>query len=262
MAVIPANISRSSDALRWELLTETLSRRSLDLLRLQRQLSTGERLIVASEDPADGRLVLALQRSLERTEQYLHNVERGHIFLSGADAVLGDVGDLAIEAQALAQQEISTPSDADTRRAAAEAVGAIIDGVLALANRHHGGRFLFAGLAEETPPFDLVGPAVLYRGSEGEAMTTGAAGQTRTISVSGADAFGAWDAMVDDHGDLDPIIALSTRLESLNGGAGVQTGTIVVSDGTNTTTIDLSLAGTIYDVIHMMEAALPATTSV
>jgi len=93
MAVIPANISRTSDALRWALLTDTIRRHSLDALRMQRQLSSGQRLLAPSDDPAAARLVLALERSLEESAQYLTNLQRGATYLQATDGALAEVAE-------------------------------------------------------------------------------------------------------------------------------------------------------------------------
>jgi len=262
MTVIPADIWRASDTLRWSLLSRTVSQRSLDLLRLQRQLSSGLRLTAPSEDPIAGRLALALKRSLQDNEQYLSNVQRGSAFLQATESALADVVEFVREAESLGEQEVSLPSNGETRMAAADVVGSIIDLVLSVANRRSAGRFLFSGLKDDAAPFELLGPAIRYNGSDGRATTSAGEGQFRDISISGAEAFRAWTGVVDSPADLDAVIAPETLLTSLNGGLGAETQTIIVSDGTTTTTIDLSPARDIADVIQMMEAALPATTSV
>lgn len=57
--------------------------------------------------------------------------------------------------------------------------------------------------------------------------------------------------------DLDPNVTVNTRLVDLNNGAGVARGSILISDGTNSSTIDLSQAETVGDVLDLIEANPP-----
>ena len=262
MAAIPANVTRVSDSLRWSLLSESLTRHSLEQLRMERQISTGERISVASDDPRAGRVVLALQRALEESAQYLDNLRHGRAMLAATDAALADVADYARQAQTLAQQEASLPANSTTREGAALVVSSIIDGLLAVVNRRHAGQFLFGGLGSEAAPFELLGPGVRYNGSDTAATVAVGAGQYRTVSITGAEAFDAWGGLVDGSAELTPLIGRDTLLASLNRGAGVAPGSILVSDGTNSTVVDLSSARDVGDLIDLMNAAPPGTTTV
>lgn len=58
--------------------------------------------------------------------------------------------------------------------------------------------------------------------------------------------------------DLMPAVTDSTRLVDLNGGAGVARGSVQISDGSSSVTIDLSGAETVGDVLDLLEAHPPS----
>lgn len=58
--------------------------------------------------------------------------------------------------------------------------------------------------------------------------------------------------------DLNAAVTLDTRLVDLNAGAGVARGSIFISDGANSSTVDLSGAETVGDVLDLLEANPPS----
>lgn len=262
MAVIPSGLSRVSDALRFQLVNEALTGRQVDLARLEQQIATGIRVRVGSDDPEGSRLVLALNDALRRSEQFLTNISRAADRLAAVDTALASVVDTLLEAQAVGQQESAVPSTAASRQAAADSINALIDNLIRALNRTQGGGSLFAGHADDAAPFELLGGAIRYRGDDGVTTLPTGEGPPQVVSVSGVEAVGAWNGRITGRTDLDALVTEDTLLAALNGGLGAVMGRITVSDGTTETTIDLSLAETVGDVIRLMEAALPATTSV
>ena len=73
-------------------------------------------------------------------------------------------------------------------------------------------------------------------------------------NVSGSDVFGALSAPTSASVDLNPSVTSDTALADLNGGLGVNLGSIKVSDGTSERIIDLSSASTLQDVKQLLEA--------
>ncbi len=76
-------------------------------------------------------------------------------------------------------------------------------------------------------------------------------------NVPGQDLFGAVSSEVQGI-DLDPLLGANTRLSDLRGGLGVAEGSVLISDGTNTSTVSIAGAHTIGDVARLIEASPPA----
>ena len=262
MAVIPASLTRTSDSLRSLLLAESLTGRVTDLTRLQQQLTSAQRVNTPSDDPIAARLILALNESLGRADQYLSNLSLGRTHLQATESAVGEMLDLVREAQSAAEQEAGPQATSVTRDATAEVVASIIDSLIAQANRSQGGTLLFGGQSGVEAPFELVESAVRYNGDDGIVSVTTDDGRYADVSLNGVDSLGAWDARVANGVSLGPTVTADTRLADLRDGEGVAPGSVIISDGTNTTTIDLSGADTVGDVITLMQADLPPTTTV
>jgi len=66
MAILPLQLARVSNLLRANLGTSNINRTQQQLLEVQNQLSTGERLNLPSDDPGDSAIVQQLQKLLEQ----------------------------------------------------------------------------------------------------------------------------------------------------------------------------------------------------
>ena len=76
-------------------------------------------------------------------------------------------------------------------------------------------------------------------------------------NVSGHDAFGALSAEVQGQADLNPVLTLDTRVDDLNGGAGVTPGSFAISDGNSISVIDINGAETVRDIVELIESHPP-----
>ncbi|MEX0585418.1 MAG: hypothetical protein WD176_02150, partial [Pirellulales bacterium] len=81
-------------------------------------------------------------------------------------------------------------------------------------------------------------------------------------NIDGNEDFGALSEEVRGAADLNPIVTANTRLADLRLGQGVVPGSIRISDGTYTSTIDLSGAKTVGDVAALIESKPPGYDAV
>jgi flagellin-like hook-associated protein FlgL len=81
-------------------------------------------------------------------------------------------------------------------------------------------------------------------------------------NVHGNEVFGAISEPIRGTADLTPALSGQTRIADLHGGAGVNLGTIAISDGTYTSRIDLSQAETIGDLVKLIESQPPGWDAV
>lgn len=262
MAVVPINSGRVSSALVSDMVMGNMRRTQRDMLAEQTKLATGHRINVPSEDPFGAALTTSLQSLLERTTQVQENVGSVTSFLSASDSALSDLNDLITQAESLASENVGSTATTETRAAAAQVISAMIDEVVAVGNRQFAGRYLFAGHDTDAPPFEQVGAGVWYRGDAGEILSYVDSERTIASNVNAAEVFGTLSSQVTGVCDLDPRLTVDTLLRDLNGGQGVSNGSIVVSDGTATSVVDLSTADNLQDVIDLIEQNGPAGIAV
>src|SRR5881398_2791742 len=108
MAIIPTTLARVSNTLRMRVTTQTLASTQLQLLQVQNQLSTGQRISAPSEDPGSASIIMQLQKTLESRQAYLDNISTASGQLSQVDTTIGSVTDLLQQAQSLASANVGS----------------------------------------------------------------------------------------------------------------------------------------------------------
>lgn len=132
--------------------TEVMVTRSLDRLstrlqqyeRKQNELSTGKRILAASDDPAGARRASSLRAAMQAREQELRNSNDAIGWLDSADTQLQAATNRLNRVQDLALQGASQSSD-EQRRALAAEIREITGEIAGIANATHLGRPMFGG---------------------------------------------------------------------------------------------------------------------
>lgn len=143
---------------------ERLGSRLQQYERTQVALSSGKRILAASDDPAGARRAASLRGSMQAREQELRNGTDAIGWLDTADSQLQSAVDRLGRARELATRGASDLG-AGERRALAEEVRAITEELVGIANATHVGRPLFGGFG--------AGPAVHQVGGVWTAEGTG-----------------------------------------------------------------------------------------
>lgn len=241
--------TRVSNTLITQLAMRNINSNMRQLLDLQYQLSSGLRLYKTSIDPGGAAVSMAFQNIIERREQATTNIDRSNEFLASTDNALSNLQDLLNQAIDVASSNIGSGSDDTARQNAATVVGSLITQLAQIGNRQYQSRYLFAGRATDTAPFDLSSTQVRFVGDCQSLNTIIDRTDSVQYNVTAEEAFGTLSGCVTSRDDLNPSLTLSTRLSELNGGQGVRLGTIAVSDGATSTQIDLSRCSTVGDVV-------------
>ena len=231
------------------------------LMELQTKMATGKAIIRPSDDPFGAVVALQLQSLLENKAQYQKNVLLARDQLAASDGALGDIGDIIADARSLGLGEIGVTATDETRQAAAIVVDSYLDEILSRGNATFQNRYLFSGTLATTAAFQAVGSDIVFRGNTDGLYTR--ANETGDIgySITADGVFGVDSGRIAGFADLNPTLNADTDLRRLNLGRGVHAGGIIIDDGTNTSTIDLSHARTVGDVIDAINAGTPATTT-
>jgi len=127
-----------------------------------------------------------------------------------------------------------------------------------IGNQLFRGRYLFAGSNTVVQPFVETQAGIVYQGDQRTISSYSDINALFNTNVTGDAAFGGFSQQVQGFSDLNPVLTAATPLSQLNGGKGVNLGSLQVSDGTNSKTIDLSTAKTVGDVVKLLDANPPA----
>src|SRR5205807_924367 len=122
MTILPVSLARVSNLLQADVSTQQITQTQQQLLEVQNELSTGQRLNTPSDDPGDSAIVLQLQKTLDQRDAYSKNLQNAQSQLGEVDSSLGDLGDLLQQAQNIASQNVGSQVTADQRQAAAAVV--------------------------------------------------------------------------------------------------------------------------------------------
>ncbi len=255
--IVPIPSTRVSNSLINQLLTNNIQVNQQNMLQIEDEVGTGQAFQLMSQDPTAAMLGLQLKEQIAQKTQVQSNLTNDQSYLSQTDTELTTVANQLTSIQSTVETAIGTTSTPEDQQAAAQQVQNALQQLVAIGNTQYQGRYLFAGSDSTVQPFQLVGNNIQYNGNSGSLNTYVDTNQLLGTNVDGNSAFGAISAPVQG-ATLSPNVTSSTPLSVLNRGKGVAAGSIEISDGTNTSVVNLSSAKTVGDVVSLIEANPPA----
>ena len=163
---------------------DTLLRRQRDMSDSQAQMTSGKRLIRASDDPAAAAHAERALASATRVEASQRGVQTSQILMTQSEGALSDAGDLLQRARELMIAAGNAIHSDKERLTASNELRSIREQLLVVANRTDGGRgYLFGGQGSSTPPFLDTPTGVQFRGTAGQAVA--ADGERLPLSLDG-----------------------------------------------------------------------------
>ncbi|OYW12397.1 MAG: hypothetical protein B7Z55_18320, partial [Planctomycetales bacterium 12-60-4] len=258
MAVSQIFPGRISNSLGSQRILDAVSQNQNAINLLQTQLATGKKFLLPSEAPTAATQTLVLQKLDERRAAFQQSVQTNQGFLATADQSLAAVSDAISQARGLAQAAAGDQITPQEREGLALEIDGLIRSVIQAGNTQYAGRYLFAGTATDTAPFEqAAGGLVRYKGNTQVISGFADFGLLLETGVDGGNGLAAITDPISS--DLNPALTLDTRLSDLYSGTGVQLSQIRVTldDGTNQVdkVIDLSSAKTIQDIKTRLENA-------
>lgn len=256
-AIYPVGTQRVSDLL---LQTRLLSQFQYDkaqLLKLQDQLSTGYRITAPSQDAPAAARAITLQRVLEQKAQARTNLANTQAFLTAAENALNGAADLISSVQARSLAAVNFTTTDSERQVLKEDVQRVIEQLVHVGNQEFRGRPLFAGSVAAITPFTFDGSDVAYQGNTRHLTSYVDLGFLTETNLTGDQIFGALSPELASAVQGTLALTADTRLADLRGGAGITSGSIRVSDGYTTRTVDITGAVTIGDVARILRANPP-----
>lgn len=171
-----------------------IRRNSASAVRAQEQLASGLRILRPSDDPTGTSKSLSLSRQLSESERYGQVVSLGRVAVDAAASGLEQGSSLIAEARALLINAMNgTLADSDHEAMTVE-FELLRDQLLELGNLQSGNRYLFAGTATGTSPWEEVTRGGLrrveYRGTYDSQFVQAGDGVDVPVNVSGQEVFG------------------------------------------------------------------------
>jgi flagellar hook-associated protein 3 FlgL len=181
-----------------------LERANTRLTKTQQKLSSGLELTRPSDNPYKVGRTIELHSQLEAVRQFQHNVSEAQGWADVTDSALQTITDILHRARELVLQGATDTVAGSPRQQIAEEVRGLIDALKGAANASYGGRYIFAGTATTTQPYQM-GADDTYYGNTGEVLTEIGANVTVPINVDGLQAIG--DGASGPLGTLRTILA-------------------------------------------------------
>ncbi len=161
------------------------------LSKTQLQLSSGQRILTPSDDPAGAAQELNLRQFIDTTQQYQANSDAAKARLSLEESTLSSATDLLQRVRELAVQANNATQTDETRRGIAQEVRRRLEELSALANtKDANNEYIFAGFKAQTLPFTSNGSGgVDYNGDQGGRYLQIAPSVQVAVGDTGADVF-------------------------------------------------------------------------
>jgi flagellar hook-associated protein 3 FlgL len=166
------------------------------ILRLQEQLSTGQRVNRPSDAPLDARRAISARAEINKYEQYLTNISTAGPQLTETETTVQTVIDRVQRARELALQGASGTNAQTQRDQIAIEVNQLLEGILVDGNHQTNGRYIFGGTRTLAPPFEATRDAngeitaVTYVGNDTRFELEIQDGVRVPVNQSGSDVFG------------------------------------------------------------------------
>ena len=181
------------------------------------RISSGNRITNPGDDPSGAATIVDLGNSIQANTQFQAQADSANAFLQSSGDVLNSVTNDLTTLQQLAQQGMSSTTDAAGKASIAAQVDALRTNLTALANTKVQGKYLFAGTQTQTQPFNPpASGATPYLGDSNSINLSVTVGTTVTTNVTGDKAFYTTDAAGNPIDLFQVTAALSQGLTSNN----------------------------------------------
>ena len=138
-----------------QLLLANMSRIQQQFTDADLQVSSGKKLNVASDSPADVQPVLQLRAEQARNKQIQANLTQAQTEATSADSALSSSITLLDNAVRLGTQGASDTQTAETRQTLAQQVQSILEEMVSYSQTQVQGRYIFSGDQSQSPTYQL-----------------------------------------------------------------------------------------------------------
>ncbi|MCA3239943.1 MAG: flagellar hook-associated protein FlgL [Rubrivivax sp.] len=172
----------------YETSISNLQKRQAALTDSQERLTSGKRVLRASDDPAAAAVAERALAVQQRSDAQLRALNASRNAMALSESALGNAGEMVAQARDLLVSAGNGSYGDSERRAIADSIRGLRNDLLAVANRQDGaGRYLFGGLGSNTPPLVDAPGGVAYVGTAGQLQA--AVGSATPLSIDGRSAW-------------------------------------------------------------------------
>ena len=184
----------------------SMNTQNFKLNKTMQQLSTGQRIVTPSDDPAGAARVLGLNQAKSRTEQFQDNINILKSSLQIEETALDAIVNTLQRVRELSIQANNDTYDAEQREAISLEIQEHFEAITAFANTTNGnGEFLFGGFSNRDAPFENVSGVVHYHGDQGQKFLQISATRQVASGDNGFDTF--MNVRGSDNGDTATPLA-------------------------------------------------------
>ncbi len=229
------------------------------LLRLQEQLSTGQRVNRPSDDPMATRRAVAARAVMAQDEQYLTNISTISPYLLETETAVQTVENLRQRAYELTLQGSNNTNGQTQRDQIAIEINSILEDVLSQANHITNGRYIFGGSRTMNVPFVATRnangeiTAVAYQGNAEKFKIEVSAGVQVEVNEIGSEVFQQTTGNSVDIFQTQINIRDALRVGN---NAGVAAGLQDITDAQDQLMVSVARQGTTQTRINQLDANL------
>lgn len=235
---------RVSDGYMYDLANRRLMRSRVESTVAGEQVSSGKRVEMPWDDAAAAGLITRFAQDKVRQDAMKNAADRASEELGAVDGAFQQVVTNLSRAQELAVQLSNDTYSAGDRAAAGGEVQQLFQSVVSQLNLKFGDRYLFAGTADQAPPFDATGN---YVGDTNTRRVEIAPGVLQDASIRADSTFRGVGGGVDVLASLSNLsAALST-----NNAVGIRAAIQELADGMKQVTASQSRAGAMMNVFDV-----------
>ena len=151
-----------------------------ELSNTQLQVSTGRRILKASDDPLGAAAAVGLRESLAQLQQFDRNANTARARLEYEETTLSSVTDVIQRVRELTLRALNGSETPESRNQIAIEMSERVTELVELANQKDAaGSYLFAGGADGTEPVSVTNGGILYNGDDGQRLVQ--IGESRQI---------------------------------------------------------------------------------
>jgi flagellin-like hook-associated protein FlgL len=258
MASIPPNLTRVPNILSTRLGLTNINRTSVDILRVQNQLSTGRSILNTSDDIVKSATIGVLDDRLERSTQLQRNYQHATASLNVLDDLFNEASDTTLEARDIASEQSNLTASPSERESQATVIDQMIRAMMSIANRQGVAGYLLGGTTTTISPVQDYLGYFRYMG-EGAGLTTDLDSAASVPITLGETIIAGRTSRVKGSVDFQPRLTGDTRLSDLRGaqGLGVRLSPFEFSfNGGPRVRVELGAADTVQDVADAIESAI------
>ena len=146
---------RITRALVDNILLKSLNNASDLRVKYFKEISTGKRINIASDDPSGTARLLGLNKTLMQMNRYQKNIDDSKTWVQLAEGALDRMNEVMQQAISVVMAGGNDTLDADAREAMATQIQQFLNTIVDQANTKNGSGYVFGGTVIDSPPFTL-----------------------------------------------------------------------------------------------------------